>query len=303
MKTVLKQLVPRSVRAIVRGKTKRVRDSYKLKYYRYRLSLLKYTLVRNQLSINLDLLRDVLPNIGPIPVKQRFSSASEIVATFPDPAQRRVKMDGFEGFALDDAVFDEAIQLWEMWSFAPLAGFLATFGHANYRDPSVLELGCGPAHLFFFLRRFGVWNYVGIDGNPWFVKFNPYLSGYEKHFSILNIQEEIQLYQGSEPLYFDIICSFEVLEHIREDKVDNFIKTIRNHMHSRSVAFCTTSLQSDMDVHVLVRDRDWWLQRFAKLDLYPLSDEAELTQRIGDSHPFNWNPSISNVFALEIHDS
>src|ERR1700687_2591992 len=71
----------------------------------------------------------------------------------------------------------------------------------------------------FFLRDLGLWDYVGIDGNPLFIEFNPHLSAYAEHFQMLNLQEPIQLQGVSAPVQFDMVCSFEVLEHIREDAV------------------------------------------------------------------------------------
>lgn len=84
--------------------------------------------------------------------------------------------------------------------------------------------------------------------------------------------------------------------------VDNFIRTIRNHMHPRWVAFLTASLQSGMGVHVCVKERDWWRQGFANVGLFGRQDEAQLTRRIGQSHAFNWSSSMSNMFVLEVRN-
>lgn len=270
----------------------------RLEYFYYRLLFLRH--VNSAPILHFGLLHNILPNSGPIHLPREFSSVTEINAIFHNAPKRRLEIKGFEGFALDDAVFDSKKEPWEMWSFVPLAGFLAKFAYARYKKPTVLELGCGPAHLFYFLRNFGIWDYIGIDGNPYFVKFNPYLKGYEKHFLILNLQEEIRLREGDKPLKFDIICSFEVLEHIREDKIENLIKTIRNHMHPQSVFFATASLKTEgeIDVHVLARDRQWWLKRFAKFGLYPRADEPKIVQEMLKNKPWNWESNI--LFALEM---
>ncbi len=246
-------------------------------------------------------IKNLLPNSGKVPLRQRFSCAQEIVANFQNSTGWPQGIEGFEGFRPVDAVFDLEKEAWELWSNARLAGFIASFAHAHYPSPSILELGCGPAHLFFFFRRYGIPDYVGMDGHPHFVSFNPLLKGSEDHFLTLNLQEELRLsLDGSGPLSFDILLSFEVLEHIREETADALLKTIRNHMHRRSVFFCTASMNQEVAVHVLVRDREWWLSRFARVGLYPRKDEGRLCRQMARAHPFNWHPRDTNLFALEL---
>lgn len=300
MSASLKHFIPLSVRKLARQGLDRFVPQHRLRYVWYQLVLAQYRGRQRAPTIDLVALRNALPNSGSVPVRGQFTSARAIIDQFPDAARRQQNIAGFEGFALDDAVFDAETQHSEMWSYAPLAGLIAVFAHMHYDQPSVLDVGCGPAHLFYFLRALGIQNYVGLDGNPWLVKLNPFLHGYNQHFLICNLQEEVRLCLNDEPMRFDVVCAFEVLEHIREDKIDLFFCTLRNHMHERSVAFCTASLQAHFDVHVLVEDRDWWLDRFARAGLVRHSDADALERKIGSHHPFNWNPRISNIFALEV---
>ncbi len=249
-------------------------------------------------SINYTSVHNGLPNSGSITVPRNFESAHEVVSAFPDSTRRRQGIEGVPGFAPDDAVFDEATEAWELWSNSGLAGVIASFAYANYKNASVLDLGCGPAHLFPLLTGYGMGNYVGIDGNPLILQFIPHVKEHANQFHILNLNEEIRLFEGTEPLKLDIICSFEVLEHIEEDRIDNLIRTIRNHMHPKSVAFCTASLQEQIDIHVLIRNRDWWLERFSRFGLHPHPEEKKLGERLGLAHPFNWNTANTNVFVL-----
>ena len=294
--TILKSLTPLPLRRFIRRSVVLPR----VKYAWSRLWLAAYLGKHQQPTLSFATLRNTLPNSGAVPTEQEFASAHEIIKQFPDAAHRKLDIKGFEGFAVDDAVFDPVIEQFELWSYAPLASVIAAFAYQHYEQPSMLELGCGAAHLFYFYRDLGIWNYVGIDGNPLFVKLNPMLSGFEHHFMHLNLQEEIRLFQDDQPIKFDIVCTFEVLEHIREDAVDNLLRTIRSHMHDRSILFCTSSLQDKIDVHILVRDRAWWLNRFARVGLSPHPHEATIVREIASNHPFNWTPEISNVFALEV---
>lgn len=296
----VKQLIPLPLRKALHRSAERLGWHYKLRYFWRKRAIGARAHELNAPTLPLSAIYNKLPNSGPIVLPKEYESARDVIAQFPNAAKRRQGIEGAEGFAADDALFDPDTQLEELWSYAPLASLLATFAYAHYRTPSILDIGCGPAHLFYFLRDLGLWNYVGIDGNPWFIKFNPFLAEYGHHFRLLNLQEPIQLQSDGEPVTFDIVCSFEVLEHIREDTVDSFICTMCRHMHPNSVAFCTASLQADFDVHVLVRDRAWWLQRFARFGLVCRPDETELVQAIGRNHPFNWLPHQSNIFALEL---
>ncbi|HTP11280.1 MAG TPA: hypothetical protein VMP08_23660, partial [Anaerolineae bacterium] len=69
-------------------------------------------------------LTNALPNEGPIPLKQDYTSAQSVIESFPDAARRKQDIAGFDGFAADDAIFDPATQQAEMWSYAPLAAYI-----------------------------------------------------------------------------------------------------------------------------------------------------------------------------------
>jgi 2-polyprenyl-3-methyl-5-hydroxy-6-metoxy-1,4-benzoquinol methylase len=263
------------------------------------------TFYKNQQSVNnnskLDYqnIKNILPNSGSITLNKSYTSAKDIVTEFLSVENRQQDISGFEGFAPDDAIFDPEAQIDEMWSYLSLASILAHLALKKYNNPTFLELGCGASHLSYFLRLYGINSYFGIDGHPEFVSFNPYLKGHEEHFLIQNLQEEIQLQSLGNSVLFDVIISFEVMEHIREDKIDNFIKTLRNHMHQKSILICTASLQ-ELDVHILVKEREWWLNRFKIFSLIPIENDKELVDMVGKCHPFNWKASTTNIFAMKL---
>jgi SAM-dependent methyltransferase len=257
--------------------------------------------IRSKATVDYSEVKNLLENSGGVPLAREFASARQVVEGLRGrgAVQRNQGIEGFEGFSPDDAVFDEKTERWCLWSYVSVSGFIGSFAFANYKSPTVLDLGCGTAFLFVFLRRFGIRNYVGVDGSPVFLRFNRHLRGHEQQFRVLNLQEKIVLSDGRMPLKFDIICSFEVLEHVREDRIDSLLATIRLHMHPRSVAFLTASLTTENDVHVLVRDRGWWLERMAKVGLYPRQDESVLCQQLAVNHPWNWDASSTNIFAMQ----
>jgi 2-polyprenyl-3-methyl-5-hydroxy-6-metoxy-1,4-benzoquinol methylase len=311
VRDVLKRILPAEVRAGLRGAgalrrelTTAALDRARYGWYRARLAR---AASRVSSTIDYAQLRNILPNSGPAPLTNDYASAREVlgrnrrgVGTY-----RQLGIQHFEGMAADDAVFDPETEGRYLWRCAGLAGIIADFAFHNYRHPAILELGSGPGLLFTMLRRYGIANYVGIDGNPLSQTLNPHLAGQEAHFLLLNLQDEIRLSQRDEPLWFDIVCSFEVLEHIPEHSIDNLLGTMRRHMHPRSVAFLTASLKptSQVDVHVLVRDRGWWLSRFLTMGLHEHVNAARLSNRLKANHPWNWNSSDTNIFVLttELH--
>jgi SAM-dependent methyltransferase len=239
-------------------------------------------------------------NPGAVPIAAAYESAAEIVDKHPDPFRRSTGLAGYEGFAMDDAIFDPRREGWERWSFARLAGLVAELGYSRSSSPTILELGCGPGHMMFMLRRYGIQDYLGVDGNPYFIEFNPSLVGFEGHFRLLDLTHKIRLADESGPLTFDVVFSFEVLEHIPEEKLDTMLETARSHMSEGSFLICTASRQEEIDVHVLVRDREWWVGRLAAAGLEPPEPSlaAALGERVAHAHPFNWRAEQTHIFVL-----
>lgn len=244
------------------------------------------------------------PNSGPIPYHRDAPSAAGIVLEMGSRRGRpsTQPLEGFEGFAPDDAVYDEATERWRIWSYASLATVLADCAYAISATPKVLELGCGSGHLGRFLKGLGIVNYIGIDGHPYFAALSSACRDNPRQFLTLNLQEEIRLVNGSTPVSFDVVCSFEVLEHIREDRIDTILATIRSHLHESGKAILSVSQvpQELCAVHVLVRPREWWLARFRQSGLVPSPDEPGLVPRLACHHPHNWSHRNSLIFVLSL---
>lgn len=232
---------------------------------------------------------NTLPNNAGVAHAHRWGSAQEIIGEFSDVERRSVDSGEYGGWAPDDAVWDEATQQHELWSFAPLAKFLTSLRPGG----TVLEMGCGAAHLFTLMSRLGISGYVGLDGHPQFVELNPLLHNYKGHFHVLDLQQEIDFKTA-----FDLIVSFEVLEHIQEDRVGTFIQTMANHADTNTLIICTASTVDAYDVHVTVKPREWWLQKFRQHGLKPATNADEISAAVGDAHPFNWSPDNTNIFVL-----
>jgi SAM-dependent methyltransferase len=237
-------------------------------------------------------LKNSMPNDGPVPLPQEWLDPLAVLASIGDGRCRTSGISGFEGLALDDALayVDDSKSL----SFLPLAKAIRRIAGERFGATwSVLELGCGGGDLFRHRRCLGVKDYLGVDGNPLAVAHSPHIRGRESHFRLLNLQQEIDF--GA---CFDIVCSFEVLEHIAEPGLPVLLSTIRRHMGPRSMFLGTASLQEDLDVHVTVRPRDFWIDVFQRNGLVPAEQHGRYEDLLARHHPFNWDRSNTNVFAM-----
>lgn len=239
-------------------------------------------------------LRNTLSNSGGIPIDPNKYEPVALVAKSKDASRRRTSVEGFEGLALDDALIYTNQQ--KDFSFYPLACAIVTIARDRLMtaDVSVLELGCGSGHMRRYLSAFGCHRYLGIDGNPIPFVHSPYILKERDHFRLLDLQQPIDLQS-----IFDVVCTFEVLEHIREDRLDAVLETIRRHLGPTSIFLGTASLQDSMDVHVTVKPREWWLDRFRGHGLRPCARHEEYERLLARNHPFNWTAANTNIFALE----
>lgn len=91
-------------------------------------------------------------------------------------------------------------------------------------------------------------------------------------FEIKAIYEE----NRSEPLQFDVITSWDVLEHIRADQLPRVIENIRRHLAPHGLCIFSISTNEEIidgvKLHQTVEDRSWWVGLFERHGLGPLPD-------------------------------
>lgn len=81
---------------------------------------------------------------------------------------------------------------------------------------------------------------------------------------------------GSEiPATFDVITSWEVLEHIREDSLPTVCENVKSHMSPNGIAIFSVSMNSDkpngVELHQTIKPEHWWLDMFKNngFDVHP----------------------------------
>lgn len=240
------------------------------------------------------------PNSGALTSADQGRSLDEIQTEYAQRSHRSFLGGAFRGYALNDALRWDEPQMY--YSFSGLALSSAKCAERLLgvapSELRVLELGCGAGSLGDLFFRLGVADYVGIDGNALAGAHSPFIRDRREHFLFLNLQEEIRLQRGGAPVLFDVVCSFEVLEHIDEAAIATFLSNVKAHLRPGGLFICSASLNRDQDVHVTVHERDWWLRAFSQAGFREVPGSWDM--KVSRNHPWNWHPEQSNVFVLAI---
>jgi 2-polyprenyl-3-methyl-5-hydroxy-6-metoxy-1,4-benzoquinol methylase len=231
-----------------------------------------------------------LPNTGGVVFDEEFVKYK--VASKKLEASKPSNIKDFEGVSVDDALSYKLE--WKHYSFYPITEVIKEIAqkYLNKETYSLLELGCGAGSIFSFVRYNSCIEYLGLDANTIALNYSPNTKNYSNNFCPINLEQEINFnYQ------FDIIISFEVLEHLKKNCIPNIMRTIANHMGKKSIFLGTASTRK-MDVHFTVEDKSWWLNEFEKVNLISHPKSKEITELMAANHPYNWNIATSILFAM-----
>jgi len=76
-------------------------------------------------------------------------------------------------------------------------------------------------------------------------------------------------------MIFDIIYSFEVMEHVPRDRLETFFRNIYNHMNRQSVfvgSFTTTKSKKHPKHHQTIMSKTEWRSFIEKMRLFEIID-------------------------------
>lgn len=137
------------------------------------------------------------------------------------------------------------------------------------RDLKVMDMGCAGGG---FVKSFIEDGYeaVGLEGSDVSLKlrsaewdnipYHLFTCDVSSHFSIKR--------RGGEPVLFDLITAWEMLEHIPEDRLPVLIDNICRHLDPEGIFVASVDLLPDGDplrgavYHLTLKPKNWWITKF-----------------------------------------
>jgi Methyltransferase domain len=156
---------------------------------------------------------------------------------------------------------------------------------------NLLDLGCAGGELVCRMVDRGHSKSVGLEGSDHCLNLKPEMVdeigflplGYtnwrdyaHKNLFTCDITKEYQILDDDKPMEFDLITSWDVMEHFEPDSVDTFLQQIYNHIKPNGLFISQIALfhsgrhsnskntPNDLDYHKSVFPRDWWLEKINK---------------------------------------
>lgn len=142
------------------------------------------------------------------------------------------------------------------------------------KNLKVLDLGCaGGGSVRDFLE--GGVTAIGIDGSDaslrikrgeWATLANQYLFN-------ADITKEFQIVDGlNESCKFDLITSWEVMEHIKKDDLNTLILNIKNHLKEKGLLIVSIDSKRNttpkgLELHQTLKPKEYWINLFKQCGL------------------------------------
>lgn len=84
-----------------------------------------------------------------------------------------------------------------------------------------------------------------------------------------DITEPFKLLKDNKIVKFNVITAWEVIEHIKENKLKAVFDNIKLHLSPNGVIIMSVSTKSDIidgeNLHQTVQNKEWWLKKFTEL--------------------------------------
>jgi len=150
-----------------------------------------------------------------------------------------------------------------------------------FQPQSILDIGQGTGQAVAYFVGKGITDVVGVEGSPEAIRASPFP---DKAFQ-WDLNRTLDLHRR-----FDIVYSFEVVEHIHPRFVDNLVQTFSAH-GDRIVMTAAHPGQGGIG-HFNEQPAEYWIGHFARLGYR--YDEGN-TKRLKDCRDLCWDNLLSFV--------
>lgn len=150
------------------------------------------------------------------------------------------------------------------------------------RKINFLDLGCAGGALVCELIDRGH-NAVGIDGSDHCLNFRQEAAdklnmakplGYQNwqthgksRLFTADITKEFQLFDNGEPMTFDLITAWDVMEHFFPERVDVFMQQVKKHLKPNGYFVASIAMFSlnkhNVEYHKSNFPSEWWIERLS----------------------------------------
>ncbi len=144
-----------------------------------------------------------------------------------------------------------------------------------FRPSSVLDLGCGVGRALEYFHDRGI-DVQGVEGSELAIS----KAKYPDKILQYNLEKELNLKKR-----FDLIWSFEFVEHIHPKYVDNLLKTFSN--HSDKVVVSAAPPGQGGDGHFNEQLPVYWIEKFKQYGYAFDQPRSEELRKLEDSYSQN----------------
>ena len=152
-----------------------------------------------------------------------------------------------------------------------------------FSDQYLLDLGCSGGGLVRSFIEEGIFA-IGIEGSDFSSKIlRAEWSSIPEFLFTGDITEPFELLSDANPLKFKVITLWEVIEHIKKDKLEIVFQNINHHLEKNGLVIMSVStVQDEVNgylMHETVENFEWWME---KVNKFGFKHHADLCSFFGN---------------------
>tara|TARA_Y100000592_G_scaffold79104_1_gene124620 strand:- start:272 stop:967 length:696 start_codon:yes stop_codon:yes gene_type:complete len=155
---------------------------------------------------------------------------------------------------------------------------------------SFLDLGCSGGQLVVDILNLNPNENIsiGLEGSDYSAirKRDNWSTHYNKNLFTCDITEPFKILNDDKLMKFDIISSWEVMEHLPSDKLDNVFQNIYNHLSDDGIYACSINVGSDrpngVELHLTREKPPFWEEVFDRNGFKMVGGGGNWGEGVGD---------------------